>query len=140
MGTLYEISIMCFEVPTGVVADLVSRRLSASVGWFFLGLGFFLEGLFPVVWVVIGAQLLLGFGETFVSGAHDAWVADELPHADPGVDSGTAFLKGQQSSFQGRILGGLDRGVVHAGFTAGGDDGERTRVHVFRIRSVYYYE
>ena len=105
MGTLYEISIMCFEVPTGVVADLVSRRLSASVGWFFLGLGFFLEGLFPVVWVVISAQLLLGFGETFVSGAHDAWVADELPHADLGVNSGTAFLKGQQSSFQGRILG-----------------------------------
>lgn len=105
MGTLYEVAIMCFEVPTGVVADLVSRRLSASIGWFILGLGFFIEGLFPVAWVVICAQLLLGFGETFVSGAHDAWVADELPHTDPGIDSGTAFLKGQQSSFIGRMIG-----------------------------------
>lgn len=105
MGTLYEIAIMTCEVPTGVVADMKSRRLSVTIGWFLLGLGFFIEGAFPVAAVVIGAQLLLGFGETFVSGAHDAWVADEIPHSDPGVAAGTAFLKGQQASFLGRLAG-----------------------------------
>lgn len=105
MGTLYEIAIMLFEVPTGVVADVRSRKLSATMGWFIVGIAFALEGIFPIPWVVIVAQLVLGFGETFVSGAHDAWIADEITHHDPGVDAGTAFLKGQQSSFIGRIIG-----------------------------------
>jgi MFS transporter, DHA3 family, tetracycline resistance protein len=105
MGTLYEIAIMTCEVPTGVIADLKSRRLSSVIGWFILGIGFFIEGLFPIAPVVIAAQLILGFGETFVSGAHDAWVADEIVKHDPGVDAGTAFLKGQQTAFIGRIAG-----------------------------------
>jgi MFS transporter, DHA3 family, tetracycline resistance protein len=105
MGTLYEIAIMTCEVPTGVIADLKSRKLSSVIGWFILGLGFFVEGLFPIAPIVIVAQLILGFGETFVSGAHDAWVADEIRIHDPGVDAGTALLKGQQSSFLGRLCG-----------------------------------
>lgn len=105
MGTLYEISIMLFEVPTGVVADTVSRKLSSVIGWIILGAGFLVEGLFPVAAVVIGAQLLLGIGETFVSGAHDAWVADEIQSHDSKADTGQVFLKGQQTAFIGRLAG-----------------------------------
>jgi MFS transporter, DHA3 family, tetracycline resistance protein len=105
MGTLYEIAIMLFEVPTGVVADTISRKLSSVIGWVLLGAGFLIEGLFPVAAVVIGAQLLLGFGETFVSGAHDAWVADEIHVHDQNADTGKVFLKGQQTAFLGRLAG-----------------------------------
>lgn len=105
MGTIYELSIMLFEVPTGVVADLVSRRLSSSVGWFITGIAFLMQGVFPILPVVIAAQVVLGIGETFVSGAHDAWVADELEHTDPGVSAGHAFVTGQDFAFWGRIVG-----------------------------------
>lgn len=105
MGTLYELSILLFEVPTGIVADLFSRKLSVVIGWFVVGIAFFLQGAFPVAAVVIASQIILGIGDTFVSGAHDAWVADEIPFTDPGVSAGQAFFVGQRASFLGRILG-----------------------------------
>lgn len=105
MGTLYELSIMLFEVPTGIVADLFSRRLSVCIGWFIVGIAFFIQGAFPVVGVVIAAQIILGIGDTFTSGAHDAWVADEIPFTDPGITAGQAFFLGQRASFLGRICG-----------------------------------
>lgn len=105
MGTIYELSIMLFEVPTGVIADVVSRKLSSSLGWFVTGIAFLMQGVFPLVPVVIAAQVVMGIGETLVSGAHDAWVADEIPHTDPGVTAGQAFVLGQDYAFWGRISG-----------------------------------
>jgi len=37
VGTLMELSIFVFEVPTGVVADVYSRRLSIVIGTFVMG-------------------------------------------------------------------------------------------------------
>lgn len=33
-----------FEIPTGVVADVYSRRLSTIIGYALMGLGFLVEG------------------------------------------------------------------------------------------------
>src|SRR5512147_1627855 len=46
-GTALEIAAFVFEVPTGVVADTISRRLSIIIGTFVMGLGFVLEGSVP---------------------------------------------------------------------------------------------
>lgn len=105
MGTLYEIAIMTFEVPTGVVADLYSRRLSVVIGWVVMGLAFLIEGALPLVPVVIAVQLLIGIGDTFVSGAHDAWATDEVIHTDPSVNPSSVILRGQQAAFAGRLVG-----------------------------------
>ncbi len=78
VGTALELSIFLFEVPTGVVADVVSRRLSLLIGFALIGLGFLLEGLIPVFWAVISAQMLWGIGYTFTSGATQAWLSDEI--------------------------------------------------------------
>jgi MFS transporter, DHA3 family, tetracycline resistance protein len=43
-----------------------------------IGLGFLLEGLLPVFWAVMAAQLLWGIGYTFTSGATQAWLSDEI--------------------------------------------------------------
>jgi DHA3 family tetracycline resistance protein-like MFS transporter len=101
MGTLYELSIMICEVPTGVIADLMSRRMSGCI----VGIAFFIQGMFPVAAVVIAAQIILGIGDTFVSGAHDAWVADEIPFTNPELSAGQAFFLGQRASFWGRMVG-----------------------------------
>lgn len=105
MGTIYELSILLFEVPTGIVADLFSRRMSVVIGWFVVGIAFFIQGIWPVAAVVIAAQVILGIGDTFVSGAHDAWVADEIPFSEPDLSAGQAFMLGQRASFWGRMLG-----------------------------------
>ncbi len=78
VGTVLEGSILFLEVPTGVVADTFSRRLSVLLGVFILGLGFLLTGLARTFAIVLVAQVICALGYTFLSGATDAWLADEI--------------------------------------------------------------
>ncbi len=77
-GTALEVAYFVFEVPTGVVADVYSRRASIIVGQLIMGAGFILTGAVANVGVVLAAAALIGFGWTFRSGAEDAWLADEV--------------------------------------------------------------
>jgi DHA3 family tetracycline resistance protein-like MFS transporter len=77
-GTALEVAYFLFEVPTGVVADLYSRRASVVLAQFLMGAGFILTGVFADVGVILAAAGLIGFGWTFKSGAEDAWLADEV--------------------------------------------------------------
>ena len=56
VGTVLEASVFLFEIPTGIVADLKSRKLSVVIGYFLIGLGFMLEGAFPVFGVILLAR------------------------------------------------------------------------------------
>jgi DHA3 family tetracycline resistance protein-like MFS transporter len=78
VGTTLEISAFVFEVPTGIVADVVSRRTSVIVGYLLMGLGFVVEGFFPVFLPILLAQVIWGLGYTFTSGATEAWISDEI--------------------------------------------------------------
>jgi DHA3 family tetracycline resistance protein-like MFS transporter len=78
VGTILEISAFVFEIPTGVVADAYSRRLSIIIGYVLMGIGFFVEGFFPAFLPILFAQVIWGLGYTFTSGATQAWISDEI--------------------------------------------------------------
>jgi len=78
VGTTVEMSVFLFEVPTGIVADVYSRRLSIIVGYIVMGMGFLVEGLFPSFVPILVAQVLWGLGYTFTSGSTQAWISDEI--------------------------------------------------------------
>jgi DHA3 family tetracycline resistance protein-like MFS transporter len=78
LGTALELTILLFEVPTGVLADAVSRRLSIIVGLAITGAGFALSGSIPTFGALLVGQMLWGLGWTFVSGAEQAWITDEV--------------------------------------------------------------
>jgi len=78
VGTALEISAFVFEVPTGIVADVYSRRLSIIIGYILMGLGFLVEGFFPAFLPILLAQVIWGLGYTFTSGATQAWITDEI--------------------------------------------------------------
>ncbi|QWC00266.1 MFS transporter [Mycoplasmatota bacterium] len=78
IGTALEISIFIFEVPTGIIADLKSRRLSVIIGMFVIGIGSLIEIFTPFFYLIFISQLILGFGITFISGALDSWISDEI--------------------------------------------------------------
>jgi DHA3 family tetracycline resistance protein-like MFS transporter len=82
LGTVMELSIFVFEVPTGVLADTYSRRVSVIVAMFVQGAALVLVGLVPQFETILLAWIIWGLGWTFESGALDAWVADELPDRD----------------------------------------------------------
>ena len=102
VGPVLETSIFLFEVPTGVIADVHSRRLSLIIGYALIGLGLVLEGALPVFATILVAQAMWGIGFTFTSGARQAWLADEL---EDGIGAGQIFLKGAQLEQIGALAG-----------------------------------
>lgn len=78
VGTVMELAVFLFEVPTGIVADIHSRRLSIVIGQAVMGFAIIIVGSFAVTWAILAAWALWGIGYTFTSGAQDAWLADEV--------------------------------------------------------------
>ena len=103
IGTVMEAAVFLCEVPTGVVADLVSRRLSLGIGWLVQGAAWALVAATTNVWLILAAWVVWGIGATFESGAFQAWITDEVG-AD---DVGPVFVRGAQASFAGGIAGVL---------------------------------
>lgn len=101
VGTVLELSVFIFEIPTGVLADTVSRRLSVIIGYALIGLGFIVEGLFPVFGPILLAQIIWGLGYTFTSGAEDAWLADEIGE----VHLTQTYLRASQMGHLGSLVG-----------------------------------
>jgi DHA3 family tetracycline resistance protein-like MFS transporter len=101
VGTTLELSVLLFEVPTGVVADVYSRRLSILIGLALIGLGFLVEGALPFFAAILLAQVLWGVGHTFTSGATQAWIVDEVGEAH----AGRLFLRGAQVEYVCDLVG-----------------------------------
>jgi DHA3 family tetracycline resistance protein-like MFS transporter len=101
VGTALEASVFLFEIPTGVVADVYSRRLSVIVGIFIIGVSFVVMGAVPTYAAVLISQVMWGIGYTFTSGATQAWIADELGE----TRVGNAYMRGSQASYAGAIIG-----------------------------------
>lgn len=106
VGTVMEITILLCEIPTGIVADLYSRRLSILIGYSIVGLSFILQAI-PTVLMVFLAQIIWSFGYTFTSGALEAWFVDEITLEADGVspDLSLYFLRASQWSNIGSISG-----------------------------------
>lgn len=100
VGTTLEATVFLFEIPTGVLADVKSRRLSIIIGYAIMGAGFVVEGSFPFFGTVLLAQVIWGLGYTFTSGATQAWVADELGEER----AGEAYLRGAQAARVGALV------------------------------------
>jgi MFS transporter, DHA3 family, tetracycline resistance protein len=103
MGTVMEAAVFVCEIPTGVVADLVSRRLSLGIAWLLQGGAWALAGATTSFGVILVAWVVWGIGATFESGAFQAWITDEV-----GVERvGRVFVRGSQASLAGGIVGVL---------------------------------
>ncbi len=101
VGTAMELAAFVFEIPTGVVADVYSRRLSILIGSVTIGLAFLLEGLVPLFGAVLLSQVIWGLGYTFTSGASEAWISDEIGEEA----AAQAFVRGAQLGTVGGLLG-----------------------------------
>jgi DHA3 family tetracycline resistance protein-like MFS transporter len=101
VGTTLEISAFVFEVPTGIVADVYSRRLSIIIGYILMGIGFLIEGFFPAFLPILLAQVIWGLGYTFTSGATQAWISDEIGEDD----ANKLFLRATQVGLLSSLIG-----------------------------------
>lgn len=115
VGVALELSFFIAEAPTGALADVYSRKWSVIVGFVLVGMGFILEGAVAVFATILLAQVVWGVGFSFISGAQQAWLADELRD-----DSETArvFVRASKVESAG-ALGGIALSVAIASVNVG---------------------
>ena len=114
IGTAMESAGFLFEIPTGVIADVYSRRASVIIGVFLSGVAIILIGAYPNFHSIAAAGFLYGFAYTFISGAIDAWLADEI-----GPENlGPAYFRAAQLGYAGSLLGiGVGVGMATLDFS-----------------------
>ena len=102
---------LVLDVPTGIIADRYSRRLSLVLGSLIFGLGMFVYGSFPSFAVFLFAEFLSALGSAFISGAGDAFLYDSLQESNQKDQSqkvfGHIYSISQVATILGALLGGF---------------------------------
>jgi len=78
LQALWSLAIITFEVPSGVLADLIGRKRILQVAGFLTVIEMVLFGLADRFWIFALNRLLSGFNESLVSGADAALLYDSL--------------------------------------------------------------
>lgn len=108
VGTVLEATCFVAEIPTGLVADLYSRRTSVIIGLALIGFGVLLVGSWASFWPILLGHVVWGIGYTFTSGATEAWITDEV-----GEDAVQHyFTRAEQLGLVGTFTGTLAAGAL----------------------------
>ena len=107
----YSLSLSLMEIPSGYAADIIGRKKTLILGCILAFIGFSLFSVSYDFWWFLVAEILLGFGNSFISGADTALMYDSLLE----VKAEDRFLKyegrsisiGNFSEAAAGILGGF---------------------------------
>lgn len=78
LQAVYSVSIVLLEIPSGYFADVIGRRRTLVLGTTLGAAGFLVYGFSYGFLGFLMAELVLGFGQSFVSGADSAMLYDSL--------------------------------------------------------------
>ena len=78
LQAVYSVSIVALEIPSGYFADVIGRRRTLIIGTILGGLGFSVYSFSYGFLGFLLAELVLGFGQSFISGADSAMLYDSL--------------------------------------------------------------
>ncbi len=122
-NAFFTAGMVIFEVPTGIVADTIGRRMSYLLGTVTLS-GASL--LYVMLWNIEGpfwawavVSILLGLGFTFFSGAVEAWLVDALDATGFRGDLEAVFGRGQVFTGIAMLSGSVAGGYLASVFSLG---------------------
>jgi MFS family permease len=112
----FTLGSMVFEIPTGVIADTVGRRVSLLLCLVTL----FITTLLYVAsawrgwgfWAFAWISVFLGLGYTFYTGAVDAWLVDALKATGYTGSMERVFARGQMFFGGGMLVGTIGGGLL----------------------------
>jgi MFS family permease len=112
----FTAGMVVFEIPTGVVADTVGRRMSFMLSIATLCAATLLYVLAGIreegVLVFSAVSVLLGLGYTFFSGAAEAWLVDALHAAGHDEPLDHVFSLSQRVTAAAMLVGTLSGGFL----------------------------
>ncbi len=116
VNAVFSGGMVLFEIPTGVVADTLGRRVSYLLSVAVLGLTTVLYLIIAEaggnIWAFAVVSALMGLGFTFYSGALEAWLVDALKAVgdDSGLDH--VFARSQQVTGAAMLIGTTSGGFL----------------------------
>jgi MFS family permease len=78
LQALYSLALVIFEVPSGYFSDTIGRRNSLVAGSVLCTFGFIIYSLSHSFFGFLCAEMILGFGYSFISGTDSALLYDTL--------------------------------------------------------------
>ena len=78
LKAFYSISIVIFEIPSGYLADILGRRKTIIMGSILGTAGFAIYAVYSGFIAFLVAEIILGIGQSFISGADSALMYDSL--------------------------------------------------------------
>ncbi|NNF53927.1 MAG: MFS transporter [Acidimicrobiales bacterium] len=115
-NALFSAGMVLFEIPTGVVADTLGRRISylLSVGILAVTTVLYVAAAQAAAGVVVFSliSIAMGLGFTFYSGALEAWLVDALRTVQDDPDLDRVFARSQQVSGSAMFLGTIGGGFL----------------------------
>jgi MFS family permease len=122
-NAFFTVGMVVFEVPTGIVADTIGRRMSYLLGTVTLAASTLFYVLLWQIeapfWEWAIASMLLGLGFTFFSGAVEAWLVDALAATRFTGEIETVFGRGQIVTGAGMLTGSVAGGFIAAQISLG---------------------
>jgi len=115
LQAVYSIAIVVLEVPSGYLADVIGRKKTLIIGTIFGVLGFTTYSLSFGFMGFLVAEIILGIGQSCISGADSAMLYDSL--LDKGEEKKYTRFEGRITSLGNvaeaiaGILGGLLAGI-----------------------------
>lgn len=111
LKSVYSIGIVTFEIPSGYFADVWGRKKTLIIGTLLTTFGFSIYGFSSGFWQFLVAELVLGIGQSFISGADSALLYDSLKSEKREKDyvkyEGRVTSVGNFSEAIAGLLGGL---------------------------------
>lgn len=116
VNAVFTGGMVLFEVPTGVVADTIGRKVSFLMGLAIL----FVTTLMYVaaahlglgVWAFCGVSVLIGLGFTCFTGAAEAWLVDALDATGYQGSTDIVFARGQSIFSAAMLVGTVGGGIL----------------------------
>jgi len=110
LKSVYSIAIVALEIPSGYMADQWGRKKTLFLGSIFGALGFLIYSFNEAFLGFMVAEIILGVGQSFISGADTAMLYDTLKAEKKEY----RYLKAE-----GRLTAGGNFGEALAGITGG---------------------
>jgi MFS family permease len=110
LKAVYSLAIVIFEIPSGYFADVLGRKLTLVIGSILGTLGFLLYSTTTGFTCFMLAEITLGIGQSFISGADSAMLYDSLKVSGHQHDfikyEGRSYTIGNFSEAIAGVLGG----------------------------------
>lgn len=110
LKSIYSLSIVSLEIPSGWMADSWGRKKTLLIGSILGAIGFLIYSLTHGFWMFAIAEIVLGAGHSFVSGADSALLYDSLKSSGRSKD----YLK-----HEGRVTSAGNFAEAFAGIVSG---------------------